>query len=149
MKTGKRVSKIVLIMLIVMVAMTSFVFAGGAEHSSSASKAIGLRWTGLNSCEPSFDILSGGKASPYIFCTTYTGKVDSVNVVVDLKKQKGSSWTSVKSWDQNMTVVDNSFTFDETYKVSRGTYKYNAKIKTYKGGRLLDTVNIESSQITY
>lgn len=107
-------------------------------------------WIGINYITSDFDILSGGLANPAIFGKTYQDAVDYVNVKVYLKRGSGSSWTTIKSWDQDIPISLNSFIFGETYSVQKNyNYKYTATIKSYKDDSLLDTVSFESNIIAY
>jgi len=139
-----------------MAAMTIFASAGLSYAADppgtipAEKGAVAYRWAGLNTVTGTLDILSGGYANPIVRGTTHAGMVDYVNVAVSLKRNGGSGWSTIKSWNKNITVSLNKFTFNETYKVSRNySYKYTATVKSYKDGALLDTVTFDSKIVMY
>ena len=112
--------------------------------------AVTPSWVGLNTITQDFQILSGGMANPIIRGTTYASQVDYVNVVVSLKKGSGTSWTTIKTWNQNITISLNKFTFNQTYAVLPGySYKYSTTVKSYKNNVLVDSVSLNSSVFVY
>lgn len=145
--------KSIAFVLAVMMILVSAGFAFASEppdQSNPGKEAAAYRWTGINSITGTFDILSGDMANPVVRGTTYAGQVDYVNVTVRLKRNSGSGWSSIKVWNQNITISLNKFTFNETYKVGKNySYKYAATVKSYKNGVLLDTITFDSKIIQY
>lgn len=134
-----------------LLASAGFSFAAELPGRTAVdTDAAVYRWEGLNTVTGTFEILSGGKANPIVRGTVYTGKVDYVNVAVSLKRSGGSGWSTIKSWNQNITVSLNQFVFNETYKVGKNySYKYTATVKSYKDGVLVDTVTFDSKIVPY
>ena len=151
MERNSKKSIVFLFAVILVLVSTVFSYASdGPSRADSEKNAATYRWIGINTVTGTLDILSGGKANPIVRGTTHAGEVDYVNVAVSLKKSNGGSWSTIKSWNQNITISLNKFTFNETYQVGTNySYKYTAKVKSYKDGVLLDTVTFESKIIPY
>lgn len=151
MKKCIRKNLILVIVIVLIFSLTSISFASEVlAPTGMQANAITPNWTGLNTVSYNFSILSGALANPIISGTTYSGAVDYVNVNVDLKKSSGSSWITIKSWNKNITIALNKFTFNETYAVSTSySYKYSATVKSYKNGVLLYSVSFDSNTISY
>lgn len=107
-------------------------------------------WVGISNLTAEFQMLSGGLANPMVFGTVYSGVVDRVNVVVALKKGSGTTWITIKTWNQNVPISFNSYTFNQTYSVPSGyAYKYSTTVKSYKNNVLVDSVSLNSSILIY
>lgn len=144
----KKAIALAIVGLLLLVA-TGFTYAE-EQHGMAASERSMVRWVGLNSVTGTFEILSNGMANPIVRGTTHEGMADYVNVAVSLKKNTGSSWSTIKSWNKNITVALNKFTFNETYKVSKNySYKYTATVKCYHDGALVDSVTFDSKVVAY
>lgn len=145
--------KSITFMLAVIMILVSTGFSYASDRPSqpdSEKNAATYRWVGLNTVTGTFEILSGGNANPIVRGTTHAGEVDYVNVAVSLKRKSGSSWSTIKSWNQNITISLNKFTFNETYKVATNySYKYTATVKSYQDGVRLDTVTFDSKIVPY
>ena len=141
-----------LIVAIVM-AFSSMSVAFAVEQPISASKngnTVTPYWVGLNTITNDFQISSGGFANIIIRGTIYSGEVDYVNVRVSLKRGNGTGWTTIQSWNQNIPISLNKFTFNKSYGVSRNYYyKYSATVKSYKNSALVDSVSFDSKILTY
>jgi len=138
--------------VILILVLTGFSYASDQPSQPDSEKnAVTYRWVGINTVTGTFEILSGGNANPIVRGTTHAGKVDYVNVAVSLKRKSGSSsWSTIKSWNQNITISLNKFTFNETYKVAPNySYKYTATVKSYKDGVRLDSVTFDSKIVPY
>lgn len=89
--------------------------------------------------------------SNYISSVLYISTYDSddlsrVYVTVKVKKASGAT---IKTYNQNMTKIDNVFRFSEKTTVSaKGHYYYEYTAKCYKNSVLKDTVT-GSSQTVY
>ena len=140
-----------LIALMMILASTDISFAGQQLITADlGSHAITPFWVGLNTVACTFNILSGGKSNPIVRGTTHAGAVDYVNVNVILKRFDGSDWDSIKTWNKDISISLNKFTFNEEYKVTKNHYyKFSATVKSYKNGVLLDTVSLDSKAILY
>jgi hypothetical protein len=151
MERNFRKSVAFLIALTMLLASAGFSFAAEPPSRTAIDKDADIyRWEGLNTVTGTLEILSGGKANPIVRGTVYTGKVDYVNVAVSLKQRGSSGWSTIKSWNRDITVSLNQFTFNETYQVSRNyAYKYTATVKSYKDGVLADTVTFDSKIVSY
>jgi hypothetical protein len=137
-----------ILMLVLSLTGTSFALESAAP-SFQKGNYITPFFIGINTITNDFDIVSG-QANPTIKGTTYSNGVDYVNVKVDLKRSSGSSWIIIKSWNKNITISLNKFSFNENYGVSKGySYKYTAAVKSYKDGVLLDSVTFDSDTIKY
>ncbi len=137
--------------VIMILVSAGFSYASNQPNQADAEKsAVTYRWTGLNTVTGTFEILSGGNANPIVRGTTHAGSVDYVNIAVSLKRSSGGSWSTIKSWNQNITISLNMFTFNETYKVGKNySYMYTATVKSYKDGVLLDSVTLDSKIVPY
>lgn len=136
------------LMLVLSLTVTSFASEPVAP-SLQKGNYITPFFIGINTITSDFDIVSG-QANPTIKGTTYSNGVDYVNVKVDLKRGSGTNWTTIKSWDKNISISLNQFTFHEKHGVSSGySYKYTATVKSYKNGSLLDSVTFDSDTIKY
>lgn len=146
-------SLVFVIAIIMVISSISIAFANELPAYSSKEgekSSIAPYWIGLNTVSNNFQILAGGLANPTVWGTTYSGDVDYVNIGIILKRSNGSSWTTIKSWNQNKTISNNMFSFDETYTVIKGyNYKYTATVKSYKNNTLLDTISFDSKIVTY
>ena len=139
------------------VALTMFIVSAGFSDASerpirtdSEKGTVVYRWTALNTVSGTLDILSGGMANPVVRGTTHAGKADYVNVAVSLKKSSGSGWSTIKSWNRDITISLNKFTFNETCRVGRNySYRFTATVKSYKNGDLLDSVTFDSKIVSY
>ncbi|HVI40562.1 MAG TPA: hypothetical protein VM577_07880 [Anaerovoracaceae bacterium] len=149
----KNFKKSVAFMIALMMILVSTGFSFASEQpiqADSEKNAAIFRWVGLNTVTGTFEILSGGKANPIVRGTTHAGEVDYVNVIVTLKSSSGSGWTTLKSWNRDITISLNKFTFNETYTVGKNySYQYSAAVKSYKDDVLLDSVTIDSKILKY
>lgn len=151
MKEYMKKGAVFVLAVIFLIVSAGFCYASEQPLQAGSEKGpVTYRWTGLNTVTGTLDILSGGKANPIVRGTTHAGKVDYVNVSVALKRSSGSGWSTIKSWNQNITISLNKFTFNETYGVSKNySYQYTATVKSYKGGQLLDMVTFDSKIVPY
>lgn len=141
------------ILIAAMMIMLSLTVAAFASESAAPAfqqeNVITPFFIGINTISDDFDI-TGGQANPIIKGTTYANAVDYVNVKVDLKRSNGAAWTTIKTWNKNISISLNKFTFNEKYSVSSGySYKYTATVKSYKNDALLDSVTFDSETIKY
>jgi len=136
--------------MVIILSLTVTAFASESDAPPlRPENSITPFFIGINTISADFDI-AGGQANPIIKGTTYTSSVDYVNVKVDLKRSNVTAWTTIKSWNKNITISLNKFTFNEKYGVSSGySYKYTATVKSYKNGALLDSVTFDSETIKY
>lgn len=149
MKKNFRKTLLLVTVFIVILASFSITFALEKPIEQNG-EPITPCWVGLCTISHNFIISSDGIANPIIRGTTYPGAVDYVNVKVYLKRSNGSGWTTIKTWDKNISISLDRFTFNETYAVSKNyTYKYTATVKSYKNNALLDTVTFDSQLINY
>ncbi|HZK71147.1 MAG TPA: hypothetical protein VFD03_06470 [Clostridia bacterium] len=145
------------IIVVLVFSSVSVVFATEAEAKAPVnpvgvtdSNLISPYYVGISTVTPYFQILSGGMANPLIKGSTYPGMVDYVNVIVILKRGSGTSWTTIKTWNQNINIFLNAFTFNQAYAITGGySYKYSATVKSYKSGTLVESVSINSSVLEY
>ncbi len=151
MEKNFRKSVAFLLALTMLLASAGLSFAAEQPSRTATDKDAAIyRWEGLNTVTGTLEILSGGKANPIVRGTVYTGKVDYVNVAVSLKQRGSSGWSTIKSWNKDITISLNQFAFNETYQVSRNySYKYTATVKSYKDGVLADTVTFDSKIVSY
>ncbi len=136
--------------LVIMLSLTVTAFASESTAPPLRQEnSITPFFIGINTISDDF-VITGGQANSIIKGTTYTNTVDYVNVKVDLKRSNGSAWTTIKSWNKDITISLNKFTINEKYGVSSGySYKYTATVKSYKNGALLDSVTFDSETIKY
>lgn len=151
MERNFRKSIALLTIFLMLLASAGFSFAAEQPGRAVIDPDVSVyRWEGLNTVTGTLEILGGGKANPIVRGTVYTGKVDYVNVSVSLKRSGISGWQVIKSWSKDIPISLNQFAFNETYKVSKNyLYKYSAKVKAYKGGRIIDTMTLESQTVSY
>ncbi len=151
MERNFRKSAALLLALTMLLASAGFSFAAEQPSWTAIDNDAAIyRWEGLNTVTGTLEILSGGKANPIVRGTVYTGKVDYVNVSVSLKQRGSSGWSTIKSWNKDITISLNQFAFNETYRVSRYyLYKYTATVKAYKDGVRIDTVTFDSKTVSY
>jgi len=144
-------SSIFIIALLMIIVSAGFSYASEQPGQAESEKpTVIYRWAGLNTVTGTLEILSGDKANPIVRGTTHAGMADYVNVVVSLKRSSGNGWSTVKSWNKNITISLNKFTFNETDKVSKNySYQYTATVKSYKNHVLLDTVTFDSKIVKY
>jgi len=142
---------ILVIALLMILASAGFSYASEQPRQDESEKPVTTyRWEGLNTVTGTLEILSGDKANPIVRGTTHAGLVDYVNVVVSLKRSSGNGWSTVKSWNKNITISLNKFTFNETNKVSKNySYRYTATVKSYQNNVLLDAVTFDSKIVKY
>lgn len=146
----KRSIASILAFMIILVS-AGFSYASGLpDGAASENGASVYRWEGLNTVTGTLAVSSEGQANPVVRGTTRAGKVDYVNVAVSLKRSSGSGWSTIKTWNQDIPISYNTFTFDETYKVGKNySCKFTATVKSYKDDVLLDSVTFDSKIVKY
>lgn len=145
----RSITSILTVMLIL--ASVGFAYASGEpDRAAAEDNASVYRWVGLNTVTGTLDVLSGGMANPIVRGTTRAGEVDYVKVAVSLKRSGGSGWSTIKTWNQDIPISYNLFTFNKTYKIGKNySYKFTATVKSYQDDALLDSVTFDSKIVRY
>lgn len=150
-KTISKKSLLLSMVLMMFLALPGTVFASGQASPALAGDGIITPYfVGISTISYALNI-KDGQANPVVTGTTYQNAVDYVNVQLDLKRSSnGTSWSTIKSWNKDITVSSQTFTFNEKYTVSKNySYKFTATVKSYKNSALLDTVTFDSNTVSY
>jgi len=101
----------------------------------------------INMVGASLTISSSGKAVPFGY-VNYLGNYDST-IKIELQRQTGSGWTTVKSWSDDFTGAGTHGLEKEYYVASGNVYRVVATATIKNGSTVLETGTSTSSQVTY
>jgi hypothetical protein len=141
MLTKKIISVALLVVLLFSVS------APATATVKQVEKPISVLYTYVNSASSTLDIYSGGSAEIFSFCQkTPAGKL--IYLYAHLQKYDGGYWTTVKSWSTS-TSTSAIAIINETYQVSRGTYRVATNYTVYGHDGGSDTGTVYSTIVTY
>lgn len=137
----KRIKHLWKIMLLCMCIVSGGVFAPITSYAQEVTIQIQPRMTYITSCNVKLTISDSGMAT---IAGSVRGKagVTSTYVKLILQKSVSGSWTDVEEWEDSNT--GRSTTIDETYEVSKGTYRV---VMTCRANT--ETQNLTSTSKTY
>ncbi|WP_128661282.1 hypothetical protein [Paenibacillus sp. 598K] len=101
----------------------------------------------INMVGASLTISSSGKATPFGY-VNYPGNYDST-IKIELQRQTGNGWTTVKSWSDNFSGAGTHGLEKEYYVASGNVYRVVATASIKSGSKVLETASSISSQVTY
>lgn len=120
-----------------------------AEEKTVATKNLDIQPSTRSNnyivnCEATIDDL--GKSRILISALTETvSKVDNLKLKVSLQKQRGSSWTTIRSWNESNSNND-EINFETIYtNASSGKYRVKVSHSITKNGKIETEENTTSS----
>lgn len=131
-----RFKKIILIIGVVLLASNNIVYAEAATDTG----IVQPYYTTISSAEADISNNSG----VLTLDTKLVAKQKSnLSITMKLQKKSGTSWTTIKTWNASKSSAY-SLSINETYTVSRGTYRIASTLSTGT-----ETTTVYSATITY
>lgn len=98
-----------------------------------------------------FLTFSNGNASPEIDIKVREGYVNKAIFTVELQKNMGNRFTTIKTWRDKTVYVNsqNHIIFSESYSATPGEYRITYSGKCYKGTAVVDTFSGTTKEYTY
>ena len=139
----RKISFAVLVVLTIL-AFNTQVFAA---HSESHGP-ITPHFTHISAVIAKVSISAWGEANCIGSVTLYSSS-NTVVLTMELQKQDGNGWSTVKSWTSSGPGLPGVY-MDNYHWVVRGTYRVRCIARAYSAsGSLLEEVSVLSHEITY
>ena len=136
MQNRTSITRIILTLVLFTCAMTMcFISANAAEP----------RYVGVSYVSADLEITSGGRATCNGSCGTRPGY--SVDVVMELQQESGSTWTTIKTWSGEGSEV---ILEKNIYVVKGHNYRVMVSADVYNGsGNIVDSLTTYSNLKAY
>ncbi|MPN19449.1 hypothetical protein SDC9_166818 [bioreactor metagenome] len=142
--------KITLITVALLMTATLNVFAMNPVHTESGdsnaqgSAAISPMWVAISQISSTLTF-DNGKAICKVTVEVPKTMADTASFSLDLQRQEGAKWVTVKSWSETANVAANCAIFSKSYSVRKGyNYKFSGKVTCYKNGSLVESASVSS-----
>jgi len=138
----RKISCVVLIALTILASSVQVLAANSEFHGS-----ITPQYTHISHISSRLSISAWGEADCIGSAALYSSS-NTVSLTMELQKQDGNSWTTIKSWTSSAPGLPGVY-MEQYHWVSRGTYRLRCTARAYSGGTLLEEVSIFSQDVTY
>ncbi|MDR1891491.1 MAG: hypothetical protein LBQ48_00520 [Oscillospiraceae bacterium] len=145
---GKKICPLFLAAVLI-ASMGSFSYAEPLGTSDNAD-ALTPYFVAINNIMTSLTFESG-KAYCGVMVNVSQTKADSVKFNITLQKKVGTTWTSLVSWEQTVSVGSSNYAlFESRYNVGSGYYyRFKGTTTCYKNGSVVEAPSFESATVYF
>ena len=148
MKLYKKISKVMVLMLVaIMICVSPVYTANAADSNTKDDYGVSPCYSYTSSITTGLSI-SGGDAICNTYVEGYYGSTSKITITQTLQRKSGSSWVDVWSWTNTEYYWYYSYT-NYYYPLTKGaTYRVKSCIKVYQGSSY-ETIYTYSGERTY
>lgn len=140
---------ICLFLTVFMLAFSVVPVSGAETNKLEEQRVITPMFVHIHYMVAGLKIDTSGKATAYGMGRTYSAS-HTINVNVDLQKFSGSSWNTIKSWNDSGPGYPSGVRLERDWYVTKGTYRAFVTVRVYNSyGQLLETQSETSPIQTY